>query len=117
MPKEKRTKKEFYSAIAKEFSSAIRTDNGVLMCKICETQIKAEQRSQVLQHFKTEKHGRESSLNKSKSQQLLPNIVSTQTVGNDRFTSSMELCDALVSGKNMKFYILIPDTADFLKHR
>lgn len=102
MPKSKKSHDEFLFEIVKEFSDQLETDKKILFCKVCQEKIVAEKRSQVTQHFKTDKHKKKLSErpSTSSSQQLLPNMVEKSDHGAQFVQSEFnkELCDAFLSG-------------------
>lgn len=67
-------------------------DGGILFCKVCEIKVNSVRRFTVTQHLKTDKHIRavhRKNENKSKFQQLLPNIP-------DKFMFAKDLCNTLL---------------------
>lgn len=70
-------------------------DGGILFCKVCESKVNSVKRFTVTQHLKRDKHIRAAhrkNENKSKFQQLLPNIP-------DKFMFAKDLCNTLLLAK------------------
>lgn len=78
--------------VAKFGENIFASDGGILFCKVCEIKFNSVKRFTVTQHLKTDKHIRavtRKNENKSKSQQLLPNIPEKSMFAKD-------LCNAFL---------------------
>ena len=119
MPKEGQSISAKYYIWVKEFGEAIlSTDGTVILCKICDKQIKAGQRCQINQHFQTSFH--QTNVNRKKSEQQLlisqgPSSSSSTLVNDKGSQFAFDICQTFLSSGIPMNKLNNPHLREFLK--
>lgn len=119
MPKAKESKSAFYRRMAKEYPGTFRSDDSVLFCLLCDSNVNAKQLCQIKQHLETTKHldsvERKGKGAANKSQTLLTTLQETTDQNRNSSQFAMDLTKSFLEANIPLHKISHPSIVKFVE--